>query len=84
MAKPTIISVDGEPTQREILHTFLYGKFAHSNEYKRETLQSWKTMQPNWDVAYLQVESILSKFVFTVSLMKELNERVLKNYSNLA
>lgn len=78
---PTIQSVNGKPTSRDIFDTFVYGEIAHSSQRERAILNLWKTAQPEWDMEYSQFERILNRFVCRVTSMKKLNDRVLKNYN---
>lgn len=75
---PTIMSVNGRPTRRDILYAFIYGKFAHSGGDEKEMLKLWKEQPPDWNLAYFHLEETLHDFILTVNAIKELNERVLK------
>ena len=76
---PTIISVNGKPTRREILDTFVYGEFAHSSKKEREILELWKEQSPEWEMAYFHLQQILHEFISTVKAIQELNNRVIKD-----
>jgi hypothetical protein len=75
----TIISVNGKPTCREILDTFVYGEFAHTSKKEREILELWKEQSPEWEMAYFHLQQILHEFISTVKAIHELNNMVIKD-----
>ncbi len=81
----TILSEkDNKLTRRVILDNYLWGQYAHKSPGERKTIQEWKATPNHWNIVYFFFHQTLHEAVTVLSKMKELNDRVLRQYSNFA
>jgi hypothetical protein len=83
LASPALTTTADDPTMGEILRTVIYGEYAHMEDAKRDVLKRWQKYAGDWDMILGEFEAALYRCcVDFITPMKELNERVLKQYAS--
>jgi hypothetical protein len=82
LGSQAITTLADDPTIEKILRTIIYGEYAHLDDAKKELLKKWQTYEGDWDMVLGEFEVALNECVRMITPMKELNERVLKQYSS--
>jgi hypothetical protein len=82
LGSQAITTLADDPTIEKILRTIIYGEYAHLDDAKKELLKKWQTYEGDWNMVLGEFEVALNECVRMITPMKELNERVLKQYSS--
>jgi hypothetical protein len=48
---------------------------------KRSRIANWQSDKLDWDMAFYEFQATLHDFVFMIECIRELNQRVLKDYA---